>query len=232
MRKGIALLLIAALLGACILPVSADSVVETAQKEILFRDVPWGSDMDTTESLLGNFEFNRSDYQSSAGKASYYISGEYEFSRNQGTCTQESVYARDLKVAGYDVTSIYLQYIYKFPEAIANYDNCSTALYTGTYRFECVDYELAGNDLKDKLSGLYGEPVNVIKDGDKTLYSWEGANNTACAMSVTLGSYPGIELTYLTKDGDEWIDAADEAIDNSFKAQESEIYGNGDNSGL
>lgn len=203
-------------------------------KEISFRDVPWGVDMDTAEEALKEFEFSRSNYVGTAYKSDYYLNLGFKYARNEGTGTTESTYLGNskTKVAGYDVSRIELTYANVFTGDMPDPTNCDTALYEATYSLECVDYELAGEDLRGKLSSLYGNEEFSNSENDTTTYVWYGANDTACALVIKLGSYPSININYVWQKGDDLIENADQAIENGFKAQESTIYGNGDNSGL
>lgn len=230
-RTVIGIGVLATMLSIC--TVSADY-----DKEITFRDIPWGSDIETSIKIMGeDLDYsaprNRDDY-TYAYKSSNILELDYEHSESDKIGASVSVYTSDdFKVAGYDVNYIYLYFVTKFEGDKADFDNCTDSLYGGEYFFDCVDYETASKDLQEKLTGLYGEISETVKSDDKTIHIWNGANGTCCGLIEDLeSSYNQLVLAYCSKTGDSDIDTADHLLSQLAKEEENAIFGNGDNSGL
>lgn len=216
---------------------------QSTDKEILFRDVPWGTNFDETQKLLPEFDLCGSTMDGlNAIETKAILTGKmYDSSSNYDG--EISFYAiplisPDLDVAGYPIYCFYLYYTYSTENGFSLTDD-NTLLYGAQYEFEKPqDLDAMYSDLTDKLSQTYGEPSDTYNIADylvKGTYTcWNGANNT----SVALQSYDygdnetSIYISYAWLKGDELLKEADSALSANKGNSEAEIYGNGSTNGL
>ena len=217
-RTVIGIGVLATMLSVC--TVSADY-----DKEITFRDIPWGSDYETVEKELHSFILmDYTDFQ--MPYTDDIIGINLGSTENEGTGIY-CIFADmddNFVVAGHKVEYAYLYF--------ADKDN--PYFYGAKYCFEFEDYEGTGQDLLEKLSDIYGDEYTdyvTNQFSDEKSYVWNGANNTAC--SISLGdSFETIEVSYVCKDGDEILEKLDSSKTQKKLDDENAIFGNGDNSGL
>ena len=179
--------------------------------EILFREVPWGSNKMTFEEMIG-YRFWYSDgYIKKWEKQNggdpvfgYYYEPQYE------PCSLDAIlylYNEDFKVAGYKVYSMHANFMLTITndmEVDRKKDNAT--LYRASYVFDVVNYETAYYGLRDKLNKVYGEYSEKTYKNKKKEYSsqngnyeystsdivaeWYGDNNTACRLRCYLVDSP------------------------------------------
>lgn len=144
-------------------------------------------------------------------------------------------------VAGYSVYSVEFYFAYLPVDGILQKDDTNTALYAAQYRFDPQNSSLIMSDLTTKLTTLYGDEddsgiVNsLLYDYEWVL--WNGKNNTAVALTKKTSLYSETEeveiyITYVTYDGDLWLQAASDAEIERIRREEEEAVKNGDTSGL
>lgn len=234
--------------------------------EIMFRGIPWGSDADYTcdkldKNGLSLYLSSLDEYASIA--ATYRIKNMLSPSMygnatiEKGVTTYALSYPMDLKVAGYNVASVMTFFVYRPHEGELVYDHQYTAFYAGMYSFIPEDLEGMFNDLRGKLTSIYGEYVTeggqeIVEDlfGEKTfawssfeqeqkIAVWETAESNLFLVSnkVPEDADPmfysnSIVIVYAAKESDKWIDEALEAQKRTNERLEREKYGNGDTDGL
>ena len=234
MRRWIAII---ATISAVFMSVSS---VAAYDGEITFRDIPWGSDMDTVtyylpECVMVDMGLETDDSLSSRGiLLDYSRSEKYEPGVGKDSM---SFMVEDLNVAGYTVDCIYLYFACLYDDGNIDYDNCGTYFYGATYKLEFVDFESACADLESKLTSLYGdideEYTDHLVGGPKYSKVWNGANGTAVSLQMTdFDEDDDISINYVSSSGDEILKKNSDMIAGRNKVGESSVYGNGDNSGL
>lgn len=211
----------------------------TGDKEILFRNLPWGTTLADTPALLGVDLTDPYDWK-------YWYSVEDQMFNQSGNIRHEGelgVYCsvgysarKDMKVAGYALDDVDLYYLY-IPDAdgMLIRDAEHLGLYFASYKLDVKDPKAAYEDLTGKLTGLYGDPASTQHDdgygyivSDQLL--WTGANGTL--VSLVMQDYPDNNMTnlyikYGTLSGNDMLDTA-------FTAAQAEESRNaeGDTDGL
>jgi hypothetical protein len=215
---------------------------QSTDKEILFRDIPWGINFNDTCELLPEFELYGSTMEglNAIGTKEVLTGKMYDSSSDYDG--EISYYAMplispDIDVAGYPVYCFYLYYTYSIENGFSLTDD-NTVLYGAEYEFEePQDLEAMYSDLTNKLSEIYGEPsdsydtANYLVNG--TYACWYGANDTVVALqSYDYGDQTSIYISYAWLKGDELLQKADSALSTDKGNSEAEIYGNGSTNGL
>ncbi len=216
--------------------------VQSTDKEILFRDVPWGINFNETKELLPEFELygNTLDGLNAIStddvlKGKLY--GDYDGYDGAISFYAIPTLSPDIDVAGYPIYSLYLYYTYSTDDDFS-IDDDNTILYGAQYEFEePQNLDSMYSDLTDKLSQIYGEPsdtydtaTNLVKG---TYTCWYGAKDTVVALqSYDYGDQTSIYVSYAWLKGDELLEEADAALSTEKGNTESGIYGNGSTNGL
>ena len=170
-------------------------------EEILFRDIPWETNIIDVLSLLEliDAEGVGKDSGIDAHKLVHILETSIEeriidfssFENCGYTCYP--VVSSDLIVAGYDVSWLELQFLYGIIDGKVSHEQSETELYSGKYEFRPDDYVAAYEDLLDKLIWLYGEPVveeaidndsYLTKHRHERYAKWDGADNTSVLLYV------------------------------------------------
>lgn len=220
-------------------------VFAETDKEILFRDVPWGVSFDETCKLLPEFDFYGNAMEGlHAATANDVLKGQIYGSYNSRDSYDGSICFcamsfpdSGVDIAGYPLLSMYLFYTYSTENGLSLSDN-NTILYGATYEFEePQDLDSMYSDLVSKLSEVYGEPDDSYDLADPimkgTYTCWNGADDTAVAIqSYDCDGQASVYISYAWFEGDELLKKADDAFSSSKDSAESEIYGNGSINGL
>lgn len=222
------------------------AIIGIEKTEILFNGVFWGSSLVTTNDIIKE----KDGFYEMAGLVSIPISANFMLGIGIEFDERFSVFSdaknvsgigyppgREMKVAGYDVESCMLLFsaIEKDGEYILTNDD--SALYAAQYTIKPVDCGAAMEDLKTKISSIYGdpdstrdiEPYENAPMAQEYIY-WYGANDTVLVLTADSGGM--ITISYVWLGGEELLNAA---LDNAEKYQsekEGEVYGDGDTSGL
>ena len=121
-----------------------------------------------------------------------------------------------LKVAGYDVSDIYLYFaVVPNIEDQIDFDIKNTSLYMACYKILPEEYEIAVEDLLGKLSGIYGNASTVdLGDGCSSMlnhyYKWKGDNSTFVYLTGARGAFDSvIKIYYGTTQGDSLVRIAE-----------------------
>lgn len=219
-----------------------NSSKQSTDKEILFRDIPWGTNFNDTQTLLPEFELYGSSMEGLSAIGTKEILTGQMYNSDNNYDGEISFYAMplispDIDVAGYPIYNMYLYYTYSTDNDFLLSDN-NTVLYGAQYEFDKPqNLELMYSDLSNKLSEIYGNPSETYNnDGylSKGMYTcWYGANDTAVALqSYDYGDEANVYVSYVWLKGDELLEKADSALSNNKKDSEAEIYENGSTNGL
>lgn len=223
------------------------SVSANTEKEILFREIPWESDMNTVKTSIGTLRWG--DWKGESVNTypiAQIVKGESAYNRFAYTDINVHSIAHDpgINVAGYEVDEIGLYFAY-VPDADGKIDTESpqTSFYAADYHLVFSDLDNACKDLTEKLTSLYGEPDNQESDENWTktkteLTYWNGTNGTSVILKKedntenTFDLDSAITLIYTYEKGDELLQNASDAIAKEKGDLESNIYGNGNTDGL
>ena len=110
-------------------------------------------------------------------------------------------------------------------------------LYAACYRIESTNIETAKEDLKTKISSVYGDPDSTREIEpyanapitEEYIY-WYGANDTVLVLSSDEGGI--ITISYVWLGGEELLKNALDSTENAQSEIEEGIYGYGNTSGL
>lgn len=148
--------------------------------EILFRGNPWGSkysDVTAEMRYVGNWyddEIHMIDWMN--------FDTDYSKEANGFNVLGHSI-DEDFRVAGYSVNGISLLFLYSTNGVEVIKDIQDSELFGAQYSLQVMDLEIAYTDLKEKLSGLYGDGKEGKNEyGDMTFVTWTGDNDTAVKL--------------------------------------------------
>lgn len=120
---------------------------------------------------------------------------------------------RGLNVAGYK-PDVYACYYYHIEDGIIDRNEDKAVFYFGWYEFdygEFSDYIAVFDDLKAKLSSLYGEP-ETKEDKYHIIATWVDKDGNTLQL-LTNDKYEYISLGYIASGSDERLDAVQVALD-------------------
>jgi len=205
----------------------------TNEKPIRFRGLEWYITKKEAEAALIAEGASKALLSSSEGdiyrlSAIDYLGTTMGSDRVDGGGFRELY--RGLNVAGYK-TDVYACYYYQNKDNIIDRDEDSAIFYFGWYEFDYgdfSDYVAIFDDLKTKLSSLYGEPENK-KDKYHTIATWTDSDGNTLQL-LTNNEYEYISLGYIAADADARLDQLQTALDAEAAALEAiEIEKNRDN---
>lgn len=182
--------------------IDSASSLDTAtscDEEITFRSVAWGTSADIAKETLMSTGFlsNKCELESSARLEPWSIDPEDNDSYwDSGIRLYQYSFAETTKVAGYNVGTVNLYFMYDYDGNVVKRDAKDSSLYMATMKLESSDYDLAYADLVNKLSSLYGKATETSDvsgfwstGGNYHQYDWwaywYGANNTAVLLHLT-----------------------------------------------
>lgn len=226
------------------------TVSAETDKEILFRDIAWGTNYSEVQQLLSDFDWydmsfdymNQYPVEEILTDNHEYFSDDYS---NGGINMIALPFTKkETDVAGYTTSDIELFFSYIPVDGALSKEDTDTALYGARYEFSPKDLSAMSADLTEKLSSLYGEPDDISKAtdlwGNKTAITrWYGANDTVVALRTldssgdTTGLYDDeLWISYAWEKGDDLLKDADNAVSALDAADEATNYGNGNTNGL
>lgn len=178
--------------------------------EILFRDIPWGITLDEYVRELENQGFELTEAGTNITHASLLGLEHPEY-----FCTayfgSESFPGQILcQVAGHDVYGISVFSICDIVNEEINTDFLDSLVYSASYiliAFE--DFDAVVNDLREKLSYLYGPESTRTSETGIISYYWKGQNETEIELS---GFDFLINLVYTDKTIENHFDKLDSII--------------------
>lgn len=209
--KRIILMLFAVLLVLSIINVA---VPENA-KEILFRGIPWGSTYnETVSALLSDWgvRFREGEIITPRRIRSLINNSWSDYYDNECGCYTYLATGSEIKqVAGYNVENVKLYFAFA-PNDQGEIDQLpeNTSFFLGQYTIKPKDLYAVYEDLKQKISSLYGKPAKERSDGFIIHYKycyWYGANDTMVVI-VTDDNWDSIYINYVWNHGDDMLSLA------------------------
>lgn len=186
-------------------------------KEIKFRNITWGINIDEVKQVLSDIDF----WNDEKGYALAHWDDEqdYYFGREEngwlGWCFNSS--NDPLKVAGYPVSMIYLYCAYGVDEkGSVLRDRESSEFYMASYLFDVIDTQGTYEDLKDKMTKLYGEGVETTEFGYGSYNAgnseWKGYKSTIMTVEWNGANNTGVVLTGRWDDRDTGVNYGNRVI--------------------
>lgn len=224
MKRAICLVLV---LMVCITPC-------VLAEEITFRGIPWGSSMAEVEKAL-DLEYFYSYDDASMLKWRSVCEYDYSYAYDHPAGWSASSYGSDaLTVAGYKACpTIYCAYGLSDDGKVLR-GRAESIFYLGGYEFDVVDCDAAYRDIKEKLTGLYGEGVEEVTVEEGFYYTdsgngsfdyevrkttWANSNGTGIKLHAVVSELndPAIytnslSLWYGKTDMDDYLDELQAAI--------------------
>ena len=215
------------------------------QEEILFNGVLWGSDFTSMDTELQEKDgtyligmLNAPVSISSRIGIRMELDARYtDFSSFDNIAGVARAKRKEMKVAGYEVEDCMLLFSAVFKDDTYILSNEDSALYAAQYTIKPVDSEAAMEDLKNKISSIYGEPDSIrdIEPYENALTTneyiyWYGANDTVLVLSSTDSGQ--ITISYVWLGGEELLNAALDNAEKELSESEESVYGNGNTTGL
>lgn len=240
MKRKIALALV-------ISSITCATVWAETDKEILFRDISWGITYSEACDLMPEFDWYTMYFDMmKTYSVDEIIYGDYEgidFENSGINMTAIPFYNKEISVAGYTTSNINLYFSFPVINGIMEQDENNSIFYGARYEFEPENTDAMYDDLKTKLSSLYGNPIKEYNETDyldieTTITVWEGANNTYVSLYADdvvdeVELWPdSLYISYAWGEGDAFLQAASDAVSAQAIEEESNIYGNDDLGGL
>lgn len=178
--------------------------------EILFRDIPWGSNITATLDAIGLRDrdfFTDEMYRDLSKDEKYFIFRSHNSVHGFGWLYYDNTLAGDYgyrytsvmspyvykaNVAGYEMM-ITLEFLYGFSNDIVTTSKAHANFFRAEYKLSCKPHEIAStfDDLMGKLTWLYGDPTINDRQEHKGWANdiahdviWEGDNHTAVHLSA------------------------------------------------
>ncbi len=153
--------------------------------EVTFRGIPWGSNVETLEKALksdGVFISSMDGFAvpypalfkiSRSKQAFALLQDGVNQSREEIGWFTTAGFITPLKVAGYDVELISAYSFYGLSDGAISTEKKDSVFYAAEYTFDVRDKEAAYRDLKEKLTVLYGDPIEIEDKAALTSYAFE-----------------------------------------------------------
>lgn len=152
--------------------------------EILFRGIPWGSNVSDVLDAMPKYSNESSFGWETRIDAWNSFNADYGKSKNGETPT--IYYYGDLSVAGYKVSSITFQFLFSVnAEGVVERSKDELLLRGAMYQLEVADIEMASDDLAEKLTNLYGKGEKGTNELDNQIITWYGDNNTGVCLEYS-----------------------------------------------
>ena len=218
MKKGVALAV-----ALVLMLISSIGLADVYDKPILFRNTEWGSSYAEVQASLPEgvrmYSLSEREYWHPI-EDTMFDESSWDYYKAELGCYaySQSSSMKSVKVAGYEVSSIYLFFVYEVgSNGLLIKDDAHTSFIYAYYKLEPKDPDAVYADLITKLTSLYGD-VDVHQK--KTPYIsyelnlWYGADGTM--VSIVREDYPSgshyIYIKYGTKSADDLIKAAYDAV--------------------
>jgi hypothetical protein len=186
--------------------------------EILFRDIPWGSNAVLIENEMENFA---KGYGSTLDDMYLPYWPDDPFDPFSKSTAHEAgwwiyTYTDALNVAGYPVINVDAYCHYGVKDNCLSRDKNDGEFYQARYVFDVIDIDSAYADLREKLCLLYGDGKETTDTGSGAMYgsngkveydkttkftTWVGDSGTAvmlCSSTSSLGIEEDSLHNYLT----------------------------------
>ena len=168
----------------CTLLVFLTFVTPALADEILFRDIPWGSNVPYVLDAMPQYS-NECDFGWET-RIDAWNSFNADYGKSKNGESPTIYYYGDLSVAGYKINSITFQFLFSVDtEGVIHRGKDDLFLRGAMYRFEVADIEMASADLTEKLTDLYGEGEQHINELDNQTITWYGDNSTGVCLEYS-----------------------------------------------
>lgn len=149
--------------------------------KMVFRGIPWGSDLPTVKEHVQETTFNTpsGDYAVTTSRRCINNGSSFGFGLGIYTSSQKRI-----DVAGYSAT-IVLGFAYTPNEdGLLSKNENDTALTYAEYVISHKDARFVVEDLKNKLTDVYGEPEHIQTNYaiEYDIYYWKGADGTIISL--------------------------------------------------
>ncbi len=214
------------------------------KEEILFRNIPWGTDYDDVVSQIPEvtfYPFTGEIYKTYS--VDQIITGDGLRFECKDININGSAISGSLSVAGYQTTDVDLYFAYVPVNGALTKEKEDSAFYGASYEFTPEDTKGMASDLKEKLTSIYGEASKTTQEKDlwggivKYTY-WYGANDTLLVLCVddesasSWKSTEKIRIVYAWREGDKLLQEASDCLKREAVANEKSKFGNGNTNGL
>lgn len=216
--------------------------------EIRFQNIPWGTNYAAIDSSHADWNLMpiHGEWSVNPSVDAVLMDDNYagiDFEYNDTNIIAHSI-NYEPTVAGYKSSGITLHFAYLPVNGVLTRSESDTALYGAQYEFEPQNLAEMTADLKNKLTSLYGQPVNITTDsdiwGNRSEFTWwSGTNGTEVvlksfdASADSTGLYDNeIIISYAWRNGDALMQAASDAIKSEKTHAEASNYGDGNVNGL
>lgn len=145
---------------------------EENQNTILFRNIPWFSNVPSTLTALGVYDRDEIDSTEGLDFNNVFVVGQptsYGFGSlrlenwkaYKNVCCMAGSAKNSIKwdVAGYETSMVNLYFMYAVEDGMVTTDKNKAQFISGIYNLIADDYPAAYDDLRDKLTWLYGDPA-------------------------------------------------------------------------
>ena len=230
-----------ALVVLLLVSLSFPCALAKTDKEIAFRNIPWGSSYREAVAALdkdglsidSGFKFDMS-----TATAENLIFDEYDFfNYNVGFFKKNHYNAKPINVAGYEVESTKAYFVF-VPSTDGSFpaDEENSVFFAAEYELEVKDVDAVLEDLKGKLSSLYGNDF-AKKETDfifqRTWYSWKDDQGNIVSLQGEKSDYSSeIHIWYTWGGANDLLQAANDRLDADAKAQEALNFGTNNTEGL
>ncbi len=177
---------------------------EADSHSILFRNIPWFSNIPSTLNALGVYDKDEVGQAEGLDINNAFIVGQptsYGFGafrlknwktyKNVCCAAGPAKYSIKWDVAGYETSMVYLYFMLAVENGTVTLDKNKAQFIGGIYNLKADDYPAAYDDLHDKLIWLYGEPaVDFEKAHDKSevrrekYAQWNDGNGASVLLYV------------------------------------------------
>lgn len=177
--------------------------------EVMFRNIPWGSSAETLEKELktdGAYITSMDGFaipypalfktsHSKQGFAS--MQDGVNQSREEIAWLTTAIFMTPLKVGGYEVESISAYSFYGLSDGVVLKEKKDSVFYAAEYTFNVRDKEAAYKDLKEKLSILYGDAIEIEDNDVLTSYAFETPKKINAKMYISVWNIRADDVTVI-----------------------------------
>ncbi len=209
MKKLMIPVFILALLFVC-----GSVMADPSEEQILFRGIPWQASV--TEALQEFNDWKR--YGNGGPSYEYQINGLRDAERSREIGFARIVQQSGVKVAGYPVRNIVLQFVYSVDEhGLLDRSEENAKFCIANYEIFQEETDVVMDDLKFKLSHKYGDIDETPTDSCSV---WWGAEGTVVSLwpahSWGVNSYRPIYINYSSSGCRQLLVEAKNALDYEF----------------
>nr|DAW97410.1 MAG TPA: amidase effector protein 4 [Bacteriophage sp.] len=211
----------------------AETEAELPDGDILFKDIPWGTNFASVQSLTPELNLQASiDQALPVYSVDDIIYGGITGVDYDSTGFMASAFASNYQqpAFGYTTSSVYAYFVCPSADGAIDYNVANAMLYGVTYEFNTNDVSPMANDLKEQLTATYGEPS---QDYDEDSFSTKGGSfifnlydghftiweTKTCILSIHSCDYgkdaaapSTIQINYAWKDASDILEQNDKIV--------------------